>query len=235
MIIAQRIVADMKDQSLTAGDKLPSERIMLDEYNVGRGTLREALRYLELQGALTLKPGPGGGPVVASPDSTHLAANLMLLLQFAQAPYRVIMEARSAFEPVMATLAADRMDDDAVARLADSVTTMRDNIEDRVIFLEANKGFHDIIAWSSGNALFGHLVDAILGMLDGTVLGIDYPAHRRSAILEAHERVYRALSARDSAQAGEAMRDHILEYVRYAEVKYPDLLTQEVSWSQVMG
>lgn len=235
LIIAQRIVADMKEQSLTTGDKLPSERLMLEEYNVGRGTLREALRYLELQGALTLKPGPGGGPVVASPDSTHLAANLMLLLQFAQAPYRVIMEARSAFEPVMATLAADRMDSEAMARLMDSITVMRDNIEDRAVFLDANKSFHDIIAWSSGNALFGHLVDALLGMLDGTVLGIDYPTHRREAILEAHERVYQALNEHDSIRAGEAMREHILEYVRYAEVKYPDLLTQEVSWSQVMA
>ncbi|GAA3759205.1 FadR/GntR family transcriptional regulator [Salinactinospora qingdaonensis] len=235
MIIAQRIVADMKAQGLTAGDKLPSERAMLEEYSVGRGTLREALRYLELQGTLTLKPGPGGGPVVASPDASHLAANLMLLLQFAQAPYRVIMEARNALEPVMATLAAERMDADDLARLGETVTNMRDNLADRATFLAANKGFHDIIAWSSGNALFGYLVDAILGMLDGTVLGIDYPLHRRGAILEAHEKVYQALSSQDPTLAGEAMRDHIMEYTRYAEVKYPELLTQEVSWDQVLA
>jgi GntR family transcriptional repressor for pyruvate dehydrogenase complex len=60
MIVARRIVRDIDRLSLGPGDKLPPERVMLEEYQVGRGTLRESLRFLELQGIISLKPGPGG-------------------------------------------------------------------------------------------------------------------------------------------------------------------------------
>ena len=61
MIIAQRIVADIARDSLAPGASLPPERMMMETYEVGRGTLREALRFLEFQGVITLKPGPRGG------------------------------------------------------------------------------------------------------------------------------------------------------------------------------
>lgn len=35
--------------------------------------------------------------------------------------------------------------------------------------------------------LFACLVDSLLGILDGTVIGIDYPIHRRTAILKARQ------------------------------------------------
>ena len=64
LIVAKRVVEDIYKSGQSAGDRLPPERVMLEHYGVGRGTLREALRFLELQGVLTLKPGPGGGPVI---------------------------------------------------------------------------------------------------------------------------------------------------------------------------
>ena len=92
---------------------------MLEEYQVGRGTLRESLRFLELQGIMSLKPGPGGGPVVERPEATSLATSLMLLLQFTDAQYRVVAEARVALEPTMARLAAERMTPESLAELSE--------------------------------------------------------------------------------------------------------------------
>src|SRR4051812_39401907 len=88
MLVAQRIVADINRRGNTFGDRLPPERAMLEEYNIGRGTLRESLRFLELQGVISLKPGPGGGPMVERPDGTSLATALSLLLQFHNTPFR---------------------------------------------------------------------------------------------------------------------------------------------------
>ncbi len=52
---------------------------------------------------------------------------------------------------------------------------MHDHLDNQGVFLEENKRFHDVIAHGSGNMLFGLLVDALLGILDGSAIGIDYP------------------------------------------------------------
>lgn len=233
MLVAQRIVADINQRGNQPGDRLPPERVMLETYEVGRGTLRESLRFLELQGVISLKPGPGGGPVVQQPDATPLATSLLLLLQFADAPFRTVAESRVGLEPVMAQLAAERMTDEQLADLKTSVDNMHENLADQTLFLEENKRFHDVIAHGSGNAMFGFLVDALLGILDGSAIGIDYPEIRRAAVHKAHLKIYEAIEARDASGASEAMLDHIEQYLKYAEKRFPDVLDAPIVWGSV--
>lgn len=233
MLIAQRIVQDIVRGDVSPGDLLPPERVMLEKYETGRGTLREALRLLEFQGAIALKPGPGGGPILLDPDASHLAGTVVLLMQLKQAPFRTIAEVRSAIEPMISGLAATRIDEASLAGLDDTITQMREHLDDQHVFLEENKRFHDIIAWSSGNPLFGYLADSLLDIMDGTLIGVDYPARRREAILTAHEHVRDAIKSGDPAESESRMRDHIGEYVRYAERKFPEVLDQIVPWDRV--
>lgn len=232
MLVAQRIVSDINERGNVVGDRLPPERLMLEKYDVGRGTLRESLRFLELQGVITLKPGPGGGPVVVQPDASSLATSLALLLQFSNAPFRTIAEARLGLEPMMSQLCAERMSDDDIKTLKQSVDTMYDNLQNQAIFLEENKRFHDIIAHGSGNAMFGYLVDALLGMLDGSAIGIEYPEFRREAVHRAHHQILTTIESRDPAAAAAAMHEHISQYVRYAEKKFPAVMDAPIVWGQ---
>src|SRR3978361_1873759 len=87
MFFAQRIVRDALHEGLQPGDVLPLERVMLARYPIGRATLREALRLLEFQGVISLKPGPKGGPTLLSPDPSHLASTLVMLMQLRSAPF----------------------------------------------------------------------------------------------------------------------------------------------------
>jgi DNA-binding FadR family transcriptional regulator len=233
MRTAQRIVADIDRRGNEIGDRLPPERTMLELYDVGRGTLRESLRFLELQGVISLKPGPGGGPVVLQPDATTLATTLTLLMQFANAPFRTIAEARAGLEPMMAQLAAERISEDQLSDLRSSVESMGEHLDDEATFLEENKRFHDVVAHGSGNALFGYLVDALLGILDGSAIGIDYPEIRRVAVHHAHQRIYEAISSRDPEAAAAAMSAHIGEYLKYARKKFPDVLEARITWSDL--
>lgn len=235
MLVAQRIVRDIVRSHMSPGELLPPERVMLEKYATGRGTLREALRLLEFQGVISLKPGPGGGPVLQTPSASHLASTLMLLMQLNRAPYQVIVDVRNALEPVISELAAEQISDASLAELAKTIDQMRSEIDDRESFLEANKRFHDIIAWSSGNVLFAYIIDSLLGILDGTVLGIDYPSYRRTAILKAHEEIYAALAERDPEASRERMRRHIQEYTRYAEKKFPAVLDETITWDSFLG
>jgi DNA-binding FadR family transcriptional regulator len=232
MLLAQRIIRDITVENLRPGDLLLPERVMLEKYEAGRGTLREALRFLEFQGVITLKPGPRGGPVLQDPSASHLASTLVLLLQLKQAPYNNVAEVRTVLEPITCRLAAERMTDESLADIGATIDQMRDKLGDQDSFLDANKRFHDIIAWASGNSLFGFIVDSLQDILDGTVIGIDYPKTRRAAILTAHEEVYRALCDRDPDAAEQRMREHIDAYVRYAKKKFPEVMDQVIRWDR---
>jgi GntR family transcriptional regulator, transcriptional repressor for pyruvate dehydrogenase complex len=235
MLIAQRIVRDALRDHLQPGDLLPAERLMLERYEIGRGTLREALRLLEFEGVITLKPGPRGGPVMQDPDPSHLASTFVLLMQLKRAPFRAIVEVRSAIEPMISSLAAARMTDHEIADLEESISKMRDNLKDQEIFFESNRRFHDIIAWSSGNPLLSYIVDSLLSIMDGTVIGIDYPDARRRAILQAHTEIYKAIASRDPAAASHRMQQHLEAYVRYAERRHPDALDRVIPWDRALS
>ena len=232
MLVAQRIVADIQRRGNTVGDRLPPERVMLEEYEIGRGTLRESLRFSwSFRESSRSDRVRAAEPVVQQPDGSGLATALTLLLQFENAPFRTIAESRTGLEPMMAQLAASRMSEDEIARLKYSVDQMGEHIGDEAEFLEMNKRFHDIIAHGSGNVMFGYLVESLLGMLDGSAIGIDYPEHRRIAVHKAHASIYEAIAARDPEASGKAMHEHIAAYARYAEKKFPELLDMPISWT----
>ena len=233
VIVARRIVAAVERERLVPGDKLPGERVMQEQYGVGRNTLREALRFLELQGVVSLKTGPGGGPVLRRPGSAHLATTLALTLQFTDAPFRVIVEARIALEPMMAGLAAGRIDAAALAWLRECDGVMSDPASSPDGFLAANRRFHEVIAQTSGNALLASVLEALVGILDGTALGIEYPPISRTQIIAAHRRIQERLAAGDRDGAAAAMREHTEEYLHYVERRYPHLLDRRITWDML--
>jgi GntR family transcriptional regulator, transcriptional repressor for pyruvate dehydrogenase complex len=55
--VARRVVETIVQQGLTAGDRLPREAEMVEEFGVSRETLREALRLLEAQRLIALRRG----------------------------------------------------------------------------------------------------------------------------------------------------------------------------------
>lgn len=230
LLVAKQIVEDIARRGNTVGDRLPPEHLMLEEYGVGRGTLRESLRYLELQGAIMLKPGPGGGPIVQQPDAGTLAASLSLLLQFENAPFSTIMEARSVMEPSIARLAAQRMRPEALEDLRANVETLRADSADTAAFTAESERFHALIAWGSGNALFGYLFDAMVGILAGATMGVEYPKRQRDHTCSIHEEIYAAIADRDPDAASELMARHITEHTTYLEKRFRSALERPIRW-----
>jgi GntR family transcriptional regulator, transcriptional repressor for pyruvate dehydrogenase complex len=229
-VIAQRIVRDIRDRQLQPGSHLSPEHEMLETYNVGRNTLREALRLLELMGVLTIRPGPRGGPVVSFPDSRHLASTLALLMQFANTPFRTVIETRQLLEPLTARLCAERGDAGLLADLRASVDSMGRLLDDREAFLDENRRFHDLVAWGSQNPLFGYCINSLHWITDGTVLGVEYPRRFRKLVWQAHDRVVIGIESGDGEKAEAAMRKHMDDTLQYFERHYKRQLDEALSW-----
>jgi GntR family transcriptional regulator, transcriptional repressor for pyruvate dehydrogenase complex len=233
ILVAQRIVDEILDQELEAGAALLPERVMLPRYGVARGTLREALRILETYGLITIKTGPGGGPVVADAGSRPLASVIALVLQMDRASFRSIVDARLALEPLLAREAAERRDKQDLKALADSIDEMRDLKDDAGEFLDRNHVFHSAVAAAAKNPVLFNMVASLNWIVDGTALGIDYIPETRDAIVAAHRRIYNAIEAGDADMAEAAMRIHIGEFAAYAEKNYAHVLDQPLRWDQV--
>jgi GntR family transcriptional regulator, transcriptional repressor for pyruvate dehydrogenase complex len=229
ILVAQRIV----DEGLEPGAALLPERVMLPRYGVARGTLRESLRILETYGLITIKTGPGGGPVVADAGSKPLAGVIALVLQMSHTSFRWIVDARLQLEPLLAREAAERRDEDDLAALRDSIDEMVRDIDDSGEFLADNHTFHSAVAQAGKNPVLYNMVASLTWIQDGTALGIDYVPETRDSIVKAHKRIYQAIEAGIPDMAEAAMRIHIGEFAAYAEKKYGHVMDQPLRWDQV--
>jgi len=230
ILVANTIVREIRRLDLGPGDKLISEDKAVARYGVARGTLREALRFLELQGVLRMRSGPGGGPIVARPGSEHLASTLSLLLQFVGAPFRDILQTRSVIEPGMSALAARNASEGDIEALRACLEAVARGIEDDEIYYAENRRFHDLVATASGNLVFASLIPALHWISDGS--GLVHPLAQRRSSLRAKWRVLRAVQAGDGDEASREMLRLLERSVGAFERNQPEILKTPVSWVQ---
>jgi GntR family transcriptional repressor for pyruvate dehydrogenase complex len=231
--VAQQIVEEISHKRYPAGTKLPSERDMLAQYGVGRSTLREALRFLEMNGVLIVKPGPGGGPIVAEPDAHDLASTLGLFLELNGTKFGSILEVREMLEPAIAGLAAKSASNAIVAGISQSVSRMEANIDDVDFFLEENEHFHQLVAAGADNPIFALLIGSLDRITDGTRLGISFPLQRREAVLVAHRTISVAIEQGDAEAAAASMSRHLRAFRRYTFENYPGAIDNILRWSDI--
>jgi GntR family transcriptional repressor for pyruvate dehydrogenase complex len=233
ILLAQRIVGEIADRHLEPGTPLPPEREMIERYEVARGSLREALRFLEIQGVLTIKTGPNGGPIVRRPDSKNLASVLAMMLQLEHAQFNEILEARQVMEPALAGLAAERMSDEQIEELHESVVRMRNAIEDADAFLDENQNFHALIAEAAGNHVFALFISSLNWISDASVLGVRYPIEARRSVCKEHVRIHRAIADHDANRAAAAMSVHVGDFAAYVRKQFPQAVESELSWRDI--
>lgn len=229
--VARHLASEIVAANLTDGSKLPTERDMIDAYGVGRATLREALRLLETRGILSIRRGPGGGPVVRRPRPEDLSEALTLILQFEKASLRQVLHTRMALEPSVARLAAVNITDEQIDALQATVDLTLGNVDSQRVFLEQNRRFHGLIAEASGNAVMSLFVDTLKYIADGAIVGVEYSVKRRRGAAAAHQRIVDALRAHDAERVAESMKEHLEEAERFWERRYADLVSRRITWT----
>jgi GntR family transcriptional repressor for pyruvate dehydrogenase complex len=225
--VAREIVRTIVDERLQPGAVLPAEAEMVSEYGVGRASLREALRLLEVQGLVAMKPGPGGGPIVGSADSAHFGRMATLFFQLSGASFSDLLEARAALEPMMVRSLAEEQDPVLIAQL--KVVAAAD-LEDERTYVRQAVGFHQLIASSTRNPVLNLLSSAIIDVYAARVPGTTFPIERRQEVCDEHLAVLRAVVRRRPAQAEALMRQHFETTRADVEARYPGLLDELVGW-----
>lgn len=232
LTVAQDIVRDIEAGAHVAGDRLAHEDKMLARYQVARATLREALRFLELQGIIYLQPGRGGGPVVARPQSGDFANSLSLILHFMEADLRGLLELREAIAPDVAAYAARRATTGDLSALVDCFKELERN-EAGSRFEELNRRFHDLLGWASGNPLFGLLTSAMHLLTREFSNSLGYSAQERAVQLRFLRRVLEAVRTGDAEAARQAMSRLVVGSASYLAERSPELVRQKIRWGQM--
>jgi DNA-binding FadR family transcriptional regulator len=226
--VARKLVSEIRRLHLRPGTPLPAEHHMVEELGVARATVREALRFLELQGALRIKAGPGGGPVVSAPGADHLASVLSLHLQFADASFRSVVEARRSIYPVLAAEAARNASREDIATLHESISRMQVAARAPELFRDEARRFMNLIAAASRNRVLAILVEA-LHLMSGESGSWWDEKVCRSAV-RSYEHTVEAIEAGRSDEARSIMEQSLAAAARHWECKAPGELEQPVAW-----
>ncbi|GAA2446583.1 FadR/GntR family transcriptional regulator [Actinomadura vinacea] len=226
--IAQDIVRKIGAEGLAPGTPLPSEAQMLADYGVGRGSLREALRILEVHGLISIKPGPRGGPIVAEVSPAAFGQMASLYFQAGRITFRELIEARLVMEPVMARLAAQRRDPEQtalLARIADGTP-----LDDDQGYYGHSGDFHRLVASMSGNGMLNLFSGSLGHIFHDRVSGLLFPKARRAKVRDVHAEIAKAIAAGDADAAESLMREHMEEYAAFVKRRQPALMNEVVGW-----
>lgn len=225
------MVQDIYDSGMKPGDRYLSEAEGLRKHKVGRGTYREALRFLELQGVIVMRSGPTGGAEIGEPDWRNLASTVALLMQFAEAPLGSILEARIAIEPGMAELAALHATDDEIEDMATKLLAIEVNVGHFPSWSVAYNAYWRVLAESSHNPLLASLSPALRAIVNSGGFVPNEPY--RGEVLGRLRKVHAAIAAHDPIAARHAMLELEVEFQRRLTEGYPRQLERVVCWPDV--
>lgn len=213
-------------EGLKPGSRLPPEREMQEQFEVGRGTLREALRVLEAEGLITVRPGARGGPIVAEPDPTRLTRLLTLLLISWGATLRNVYAARIAIEPLMAREAAEAANEEQVAAMRASVARLEGALDSEASVITENQNFHGLIGKASGNPVLVAFSMALVSIFDGYAMGTHFDERALREVVKYHATIVDAIAAGKPRAAEKATLAHIEDSLIFLERRFPKLLDE---------
>ena len=214
-IISQIRTAILKGK-LQPGDKLPSEKELVEQFQVSKQSLREAMRALEHIGLIIVKKGIGGGSFIVEVDVEVVKESLTNYLYFKNLSIENLSEFRKLIEPYAAAKAAETITAKQLQELKELNRSAIDNLENDRIY-EASQdefSFHRFIAKQTGNPLLFLILDFVESMLeDFKKLFLPDKAFYKE-VLDFHERIYHAIRDRDAARASAEMLAHVEQVER---------------------
>jgi GntR family transcriptional repressor for pyruvate dehydrogenase complex len=195
-------------QKREPGSKLPSERELVDQLNISRASVREALRMLEIMGLVEVKPGKGT-------YVKGVTGDLFLPLNNWVSSHKETLhnhfEARLVLEPAAAGFAALRATNRDIRKLEEALATFNEKLaEDDILgLIIADIQFHSLIGSATGNKTIGSLMGTITRFLfDGWKATLRVEGRPQKTVIE-HHKILQAIIEKDEKKAKTSMERHL--------------------------
>ncbi|ABM34358.1 FCD domain-containing protein [Paracidovorax citrulli] len=225
-LVVEEIKRWITDRNLSPGEGLPKEAELQQLFGVGRGTMREALKALEVQGLIRLTTGPSGGAVIERVTFDRTFQFLQNYLFFEDITIGDMYALRTILEPEMAALAVPHLGEkefDALERSIAMSDPREENIQPAAVQRIEDLHFHDILADACPNPLLRfqcRLINRMLETMVVSALHATQEEHRRlgEASWKAHRQILAAARDADVSQVRKLMLAHIVENQRHLDL-----------------
>jgi len=220
-IVLESIESDLLSGRLSPGDHLPAERALAAALGVGRSSVREALRVLEVLGLIRTASGsgPSAGAIIVALPGGGMSALMRLQVAAQGFPVadvvktRLILEAAVVVELAGAAIASDLTEAEQLLEAMDAPELTEAE------FLALDTQFHLSLATASGNqvitATMAGLRSAIEGYARAGALGLASWAETSARLRGEHRGILAAIRTAEPARARALVVAHIEGY--YAE------------------
>ena len=218
--VSDNIIAQIRDSILSGrlkpGDRLASEKELIDQFEVSKATMREALRVLEVMGLVEIRKGTAGGAFVAEVDMKTTINSIINFIHFKPVSVGEITMLRYLIEPDVARMAASKRTEKDIENLRKIIGGHADHVPAEV---SREIGFHRYLARMTGNTLLILLIDFVDNLLSTMKASIGLGPDFYENVRMAHEVILECLVQRDPAAAGTAMAGDLLQVGRAMAVK----------------
>jgi GntR family transcriptional regulator, transcriptional repressor for pyruvate dehydrogenase complex len=205
--VADRIRLLILNGTFPPGAPLPPERLMTKRLGVSRGSIRDALRMLEMIGLLETRHGQGTFPRELTVD--RLVAPLAAVMTYRHDLQDELMDVRRMFEPAVARVAATRVTDEDLTELQYILDAQRRKLASRQSPIVEDTAFHAALARCTRNRVVVSIMATLNDLLvESRKLTLKQQG-RAAQSIEGHEAVVAALRRRDAESAAQAMHKHI--------------------------
>lgn len=204
--VSDDIINLILEENLTAGDKLPNETVLSERLNVGRSTIREAMKLLASRNIVTIRQGSGtyvssSTGIVTDPLGFTFIGDKKKLVQD-------LMEVRILLEPAIAAMAAthaDKKDIDKIVSLCDEVEEL---IKAKKDHTDKDIEFHNAIAMSSKNVVVPRLIPVLNSSIP---LFVEMTGNQLlEETIETHRMIANAIAENNVLAAQDAMYLHLI-------------------------
>jgi GntR family transcriptional regulator, transcriptional repressor for pyruvate dehydrogenase complex len=227
--VAREIIRDVS--GMAPGMVLPSENSMLERYHVSRGSLREALRILEVQGLIMIKPGPGGGPILLGPNSQALGRTETLFFHLLGAQYKDLLGVMVLLEPMLARMSANRPQQERRSALRQFLDAPTEVADDEVAYSRHNQLFHESIMGLCGNPVLALLSQSLNHIIRARIgLSVFTNRDERIGVVRTHAEIARAITDGKPELAELLMRDHMEIFSNRVLGRRGGLINEIIDW-----